>query len=84
MWQRIPVAVSCIIFAGLLSPTQLENHSHILFTALAALACIEKVAATANTVAVERDWVSHVLGSPHILDTKNKFELTGCHRIRGR
>jgi hypothetical protein len=33
----------------------------ILFIVLGVLACVEKLAATANTVAVERDWVSPVL-----------------------
>ncbi|KAI4234033.1 MAG: hypothetical protein LQ349_004039 [Xanthoria aureola] len=62
VWQRLPVAASCTIFAALLFLPQLERHSYILFAALVVLACVEKVAATANTVAVERDWVVTISG----------------------
>lgn len=81
MWQRLPVATSCAVFAGLLSFPILENHSHVLFTALTALACVEKLAATANTVAVERDWVSQMLASLHVQNEKHESELPGCHRL---
>ncbi|KAL4957692.1 Ferroporti-1 [Aspergillus filifer] len=55
IWQRLPVAVSCICLGVLLTspPTHL---SWILFVTLVLLAGIEKLASTANTVAVERDW----------------------------
>ena len=84
VWQRLPVAGSCIIFAGLLSLPQFKDHSHILFAVLAVFACLEKVAATANTVAVERDWVSHIFELPHCSKLMDISELPGCHRIRGR
>lgn len=59
VWQRIPIAVSCVCFILLLSP---ENHGSsalgpFLFIVVVALACVEKLASVANTVSVERDWV---------------------------
>ncbi|KAJ5719339.1 hypothetical protein N7493_007794 [Penicillium malachiteum] len=38
------------------SATENESATSVLFVAVVLLACIEKLAATANTVAVERDW----------------------------
>ncbi|PWY67212.1 iron transporter [Aspergillus heteromorphus CBS 117.55] len=64
LWQRIPVAVSCLCFVALLTmeleistsaPTTLR--SLLLFAGTVVLACVEKLAAVANTVAVGRDWV---------------------------
>ncbi|GIJ99804.1 hypothetical protein Aspvir_003807 [Aspergillus viridinutans] len=59
VWQRVPVAVSCACFVALLMPSWRESEPIIsgLFLAVVLLACMEKLAATANTVAVERDWV---------------------------
>ncbi|KAL6233385.1 hypothetical protein BDW75DRAFT_215441 [Aspergillus navahoensis] len=55
IWQRIPVAVSCVCLALLLwSPP--VHLSLILFITLVLLAGVEKLAATVNTVSVERDW----------------------------
>ncbi|KAL4795929.1 Ferroporti-1 [Aspergillus venezuelensis] len=56
IWQRLPVAVSCVCLGVLLTspPTRL---SWVLFVALVLFAGVEKLASTANTVAVERDWV---------------------------
>lgn len=56
VWQRIPVAVSCVCL-GILLTSPPAHLSWILFTTLVLLAGVEKLAATANTVAVERDWV---------------------------
>ena len=84
VWQRLPVAASCAIFASLSSLPRLGNHSHVLFIALTALACVEKLAATANTVAVERDWVSHMSAWPYVPNRKHESELPGCHCLRGR
>ncbi|BCS19326.1 putative iron-regulated transporter [Aspergillus puulaauensis] len=55
IWQRIPVAVSCVCL-GVLLTSPPAHFSWILFTTLVLLAGVEKLAATANTVAVERDW----------------------------
>ncbi|KAJ5757626.1 uncharacterized protein N7511_006320 [Penicillium nucicola] len=55
VWQRIPVAVSCLCFVVLLT-TESRTITLLLFGVQGLLACLEKVAATANTVAVERDW----------------------------
>ena len=55
VWQRFPVAASCVIFLGLIS--YLKNFLYPMFAVLVVLACLEKLAATANTIAVERDWV---------------------------
>lgn len=56
VWQRVPVAASCLCFVALLS-TESWGISMIIFTIVGFLACVEKLAATANVVAVERDWV---------------------------
>jgi iron-regulated transporter 1 len=56
VWQRIPVAVSCVCL-GLLLTGPSVRLSWALFIALVLLAGVEKLAATANTVSVERDWV---------------------------
>ncbi|KAJ6083582.1 hypothetical protein N7467_007717 [Penicillium canescens] len=55
VWQRVPVAVSCLCFVVLLS-TKSWTITLVLFAVQGILACLEKLAATANTVAVERDW----------------------------
>ncbi|KAL4974719.1 Ferroporti-1 [Aspergillus desertorum] len=55
IWQRIPVAVSCVCL-GLLLRSPPVHLSWMLFIALVLLAGIEKLAATVNTVSVERDW----------------------------
>lgn len=56
--QRIAVSLSCVLFAFLL---RYDRSFHlvfmILFSVVVALACVEKVAFVANTIAVERDWV---------------------------
>lgn len=57
VWQRIPVAGSCLCFIVLLRYPESWALSLILFLVVGSLACVEKLAATANTVAVERDWV---------------------------
>ncbi|KAJ5356085.1 hypothetical protein N7517_010694 [Penicillium concentricum] len=55
VWQRLPVGVSCLCFIATLS-TDSWALTIVLFVIQGLLACIEKLAATANTVAVERDW----------------------------
>ncbi|KAK4870680.1 hypothetical protein LT330_005028 [Penicillium expansum] len=55
VWQRVPVAVSCLCFVATLS-TESWALKIVLFVLQGLLACVEKLAATANTVAVERDW----------------------------
>ncbi|KAL4771882.1 Ferroporti-1 [Aspergillus nidulans var. acristatus] len=55
IWQRIPVAVSCVCL-GLLLRSPPIHLSWLLFIALVLLAGVEKLAATVNTVSVERDW----------------------------
>lgn len=56
--QRLPVAISCLIFITL-SFAEISRLSSIVFAVvLVPLACVEKVAASANTIAVEKDWVS--------------------------
>ncbi|KEY80725.1 iron regulated transporter [Aspergillus fumigatus] len=63
VWQRVPVAVSCACFVALLMPSFRESEplASSLFLAVVLLACMEKLAATANTVAVERDWVYNAI-----------------------
>ncbi|KAL4930872.1 putative iron-regulated transporter [Aspergillus undulatus] len=55
IWQRLPVAVSCVCL-GLLLTSPPAHLSWMLFVSLVLLAGVEKLASTANTVAVERDW----------------------------
>ncbi|KAJ6071508.1 hypothetical protein N7499_009522 [Penicillium canescens] len=55
VWQRVPVAVSCLCFVLLMSAKS-WTITLVLFAVQGILACLEKLAATANTVAVERDW----------------------------
>ncbi|CAI7585253.1 unnamed protein product [Penicillium glandicola] len=55
VWQRVPVAVSCLCFLATLA-TDSWALTIVLFAVQGLLACMEKLAATANTVAVERDW----------------------------
>ncbi|KAL3460353.1 Ferroporti-1 [Aspergillus heterothallicus] len=55
IWQRVPVAVSCICLGVLLTSPSVRL-TWMLFIALVLLAGVEKLAATANTVSVERDW----------------------------
>ncbi|KAL4968923.1 putative iron-regulated transporter [Aspergillus stella-maris] len=66
IWQRLPVAVSCVCL-GVLLTSPPAHLSWILFVALVLLAGVEKLASTANTVAVERDWavvISNALNVP--------------------
>lgn len=51
------MAASCACFTVLLAPTTTAITS-LVFAGTVLLACVEKLAATANCVAVERDWVS--------------------------
>ncbi|KAJ5227125.1 uncharacterized protein N7469_007131 [Penicillium citrinum] len=66
VWQRIPVAGSCLCFIVLLRYPESWALSLILFLVVGSLACVEKLAATANTVAVERDWAIVVSESINI------------------
>ena len=61
VWQRIPVATSCLIFVALRTARGSAAINLVLFSTLVVLACPEKLASIANTVAVERDWVSLVI-----------------------
>ncbi|RAL14594.1 putative iron-regulated transporter [Aspergillus homomorphus CBS 101889] len=65
VWQRLPVAGSCACFVALLAPLNTTLKT-LLFSATVLLACVEKLAATANTVAVERDWAIVVADSLEI------------------
>lgn len=62
VWQRVPVAGSCLCFVALLAS---KNSAVVLplFSIAALLACIEKLASVVNTVAVERDWVRSLLSA---------------------
>ncbi|OAA75154.1 Ferroporti-1 [Akanthomyces lecanii RCEF 1005] len=63
--QRLPVAASCGILWLLAERRAAEASPHVvgvLLALLCALAGVEKVAAMANTIAVERDWVVAMTG----------------------
>jgi len=64
VWQRIPVAISCLLFVALGTVRESIEIKLILFSTLVVLACPEKLASIANTVAVERDWVSVIISDP--------------------
>ncbi|KAJ4350911.1 hypothetical protein N0V95_004305 [Ascochyta clinopodiicola] len=58
VWQRLSVALSCLILIVLLAgKSQGGLVLYGLFAAVVALAGVEKLAFVANTVAVERDWI---------------------------
>lgn len=57
IWQRVPVALSCILFLVMLTVRKSSLVTGSCFVATIALACLEKLAAVGNTVAIERDWV---------------------------
>ncbi|KAL5117258.1 hypothetical protein ACEQ8H_004817 [Pleosporales sp. CAS-2024a] len=59
VWQRLSVAGSCLVLLAMLSSGANERGlvTYALFTASVVLACVEKLAYVANTVAVERDWI---------------------------
>ncbi|KAL4943593.1 hypothetical protein BDV06DRAFT_221050 [Aspergillus oleicola] len=65
IWQRFPVAVSCVCLGTLLTSPP-AHLSWVLFVALVLLAGVEKLASTANTVAVERDWAVVISDSLNI------------------
>ena len=58
VWQRVPVAVSCLVFIVLARFKTSAEIKLVLFSVLVVLACPEKLASIANAVSVERDWVS--------------------------
>lgn len=64
VWQRLSVAGSCVILVAMLSGN-LERGilTYALFFGSMVLACLEKLAFVANTVAVERDWIIVVSSS---------------------
>ncbi|KAF2268231.1 hypothetical protein CC78DRAFT_17759 [Lojkania enalia] len=57
IWQRIPVAISCLLLGFLLRSKENGLITLACFAASAGLAGIEKLAFIANTVSVERDWI---------------------------
>lgn len=57
--QRSAVILSCLLFWPMLESARVSQTwlGAVALGLLSVLACIEKLCATANTVAVERDWV---------------------------
>jgi iron-regulated transporter 1 len=56
IWQRIPVAFSCVVFLFLLANPNSVLVFWVCFPLVVILSCIEKLASITNTVSVERDW----------------------------
>jgi len=56
-WQRISVAVSCLLFILMIEHEKESSLVHAAFFITAAFACVEKLGAVGSTVALERDWV---------------------------
>jgi iron-regulated transporter 1 len=62
--QRVPVALSCLLFVALVrSSGAASPWFPVVLACATVLACVEKLATVANTVAVERDWVLVVADS---------------------
>lgn len=58
IWQRVSVACSCLVLSAMLSISEEKDIVRYgLFALSVVLACVEKIAFNANTVAVERDWI---------------------------
>jgi solute carrier family 40 (iron-regulated transporter), member 1 len=77
--QRIPVALSCLLLLLLLRyPNRESPWFLIVLGCTTVLACVEKLAAVANTVAVERDWVLVVADS---LDVERRILNVNMRRI---
>ncbi|KAF2853622.1 hypothetical protein T440DRAFT_466008 [Plenodomus tracheiphilus IPT5] len=58
VWQRLSVATSCFILVLMLRSGVGRSYlTYTLFAVSVILACFEKLAFVANTVAVERDWI---------------------------
>lgn len=57
VFQRIPVAMSCIIFIFFSWTDESKPVERLMFAVLVLLACVDKVASIANIVAIERDWI---------------------------
>ena len=60
--QRATVAASCVAFWYLLTDRSITSTLRLmLLSTLALLACVEKLCSVMNMVAVERDWVGHIV-----------------------
>lgn len=63
--QRVSVAASCLLLWAMISfgddSTRTWMHGAML-AILSVLACVEKLSAVMNTIAVERDWVVAIAG----------------------
>ncbi|KAF1914462.1 Ferroporti-1 [Ampelomyces quisqualis] len=64
IWQRSSVALSCLVLLGMRRYIKKDSEKEdkgwvvwVLFGVSVVLACVEKLAYIANTVAVERDWI---------------------------
>jgi iron-regulated transporter 1 len=59
VWQRLSVAVSCVVLLAMMKSGDDASglRTYGLFSISVVLACVEKLAYIANTVAVERDWI---------------------------
>lgn len=79
VWQRVSVALSCLILSTLLvGNAQNRLVLYGLFATITALAGVEKLAFVANTVAVERDWIIVVSDS---LGVERQELNSGMRRI---
>jgi solute carrier family 40 (iron-regulated transporter), member 1 len=64
--QRLPVALSCLLlFSMARYPTHFDGEimKASCLIALSLFACVEKLAAIMNTIAIERDWVVVIAGN---------------------
>jgi iron-regulated transporter 1 len=79
VWQRVSVAGSCLILVAMLALKEKERGvvMYALFGLSVLLACIEKLAYVANTVAVERDWII-------VISTSLKSDRQGLNSVMRR
>ena len=70
--QRIATASTCVLLYLLTVSDRTPSRAWPLLLAMAVLACVERLSATMNTIAVERDWVIVMAGkSVQHLQTMN-------------
>ncbi|GAB7339085.1 hypothetical protein MBLNU457_5740t1 [Dothideomycetes sp. NU457] len=70
--QRSATAFTCVLLYLLTVWDRTLSHAWPLLLVLAILACVEKLSATMNTIAIERDWVVVLAGkSEQYLQTMN-------------
>lgn len=67
IWQRCPVALSCLVLIALsVQGIELSLQKLGLFALAVGLACLEKLASIMNTISIERDWIIVIAEDLHV------------------